>query len=75
MLAQRYREQHGGQHRLDNSGFTHQLHGITDTLWGLFVACGYVFKELHAEARYVIDSVLTAAVSGWRWSAGDRRGR
>ncbi len=60
VLAQRYMEQHWGQNRLDKSGFRRQLHALTDTLWGLFATCGQVIKELHTEARYVIDSFPVA---------------
>ena len=56
VLAQRYMEQHWGQNKLDKSGFTRQLHALTDTLLGLFATCGQVLKALHTEARYVIDS-------------------
>jgi len=58
--AQRYMEGHWGQNRLDKSGFTRQLHALTDTLLGLFATCGQVLKELHTEARYVIDSFPVA---------------
>ncbi len=66
VLGQRYMEQHWGQNRLDKSGFTRQLHALTDTLLGLFATCGHVLKELHTEARYVIDSFPVAVCQNIR---------
>ena len=39
---------------------------MTDTLLGLFAICGQVLKELHTEARYVIDSFLVAVCQNIR---------
>lgn len=66
VLGQRYMEQHWGQNPLDKSGFTRQLHALTDTLLGLFATCGQVLKELHTEARYVIDSFPVAVCQNIR---------
>ena len=66
VLAQRYMEQHWGQNKLDKSGFTRQLHALTDTLLGLFATCGQVLKALHTEARYVIDSFPVAVCHNTR---------
>ncbi len=55
-----YREQHWGMKRLDKSGFTRQLHRLTDTRWGLFATFGRMLQALHTEARYVIDSFPVA---------------
>lgn len=66
VLGQRYMEEHWGQNRLDKSGFTRQLHALTDTLLGLFATCGQVLKELHTEARYVIDSFPVAVCQNIR---------
>jgi len=60
VLGQRYMEQRWGQNKLDKSGFSRQLHALTETLHGLFATCGQVLKELHTEARYVIDSFPVA---------------
>ena len=65
-LARCCMEQHWGQDRLDKSGFTRQLHALTDTLWGLFATCGQVLKDLHTEARYVIDSFPVAVCQNIR---------
>lgn len=56
VLGQRYMEQYWGQKSLDKSGFNRQLHALADTLLGLFATCGQLLKDLHTEARYVIDS-------------------
>lgn len=66
VLGQRYMEQHWGQHKLDKSGFTRQLHALTDTLLALFATCGQVLKALHTEARYVIDSFPVAVCQNCR---------
>lgn len=66
VLGQRYMEQHWGQNKLDKSGFTRQLHALTDTLLGLFATCGQVLKDLHTEARYVIDSFPVAVCHNTR---------
>ncbi|HEX8504546.1 MAG TPA: IS982 family transposase [Hymenobacter sp.] len=66
VLGRRYMEQHWGQNRLDKSGFTRQPHALTDTLLGLFATCGHVLKELHTEARYVIDSFPVAVCQNVR---------
>jgi len=66
VLGQRYMEQHWGQNKLDKSGFTRQLHALTDTLLGLFATCGALLKDLHTEARYVIDSFLVAVCHNTR---------
>ena len=65
-LGQRYMEQHWGQNRLDKSGFTRRLHALTETLLGLFATCGQVLKDLHTEARYVIDSFPVAVCQNIR---------
>lgn len=65
-LGRRYMEQHWGQNRLDKSGFTRRLHTLTDTLLALFATCGQVLKELHTEARYVIDSFPVAVCQNVR---------
>ena len=65
-LGQRYMEQHWGQRPLDKSGFSRRLHALTDTLWGLFATCGQLLKELHTEARYVIDSFPVAVCHNTR---------
>lgn len=66
VLGQRYMEQHWGQNKLDKSGFTRQLHALTDTLLGLFATCGELLKDLHTEARYVIDSFPVAVCHNTR---------
>jgi len=66
VLGQRYMQQHWGQHKLDKSGFNRQLHALTDTLLGLFATCGQVLKDLHTEARYVIDSFPVAVCQNCR---------
>lgn len=53
-------EQRWGQNKLDKSGFTRQLHALTDTLLALFATCGHVLKQLNTEARYIIDSFPVA---------------
>lgn len=65
-LGQRYMEQHWGQKRLDKSGFNRQLHALADTLAGLFATFGTLLKNLHAEARYVIDSFPVAGCHNMR---------
>ena len=66
VLGQRYMEQHWGPNRLDKSGCTRQLHALTETLLSLFATCGQVLKELHTEARYVIDSFPVAVCQNVR---------
>lgn len=66
VVARHYMEQHWGQNKLDKSGFTRQLHALTDTLLALFAICGQVLKELHIEARYVIDSFPVAVCHNTR---------
>ena len=66
VLGQRYMEQHWGQKRLDKSGFSRQLHRLADTLTGLFATFGTLLKELHTEARYVIDSFPVAVCQNIR---------
>lgn len=61
-----YMEQHWGQNKRDKSGFTRRLHALTDTLLALFATCGQVLKELHTEARYVIDSFPVAGCQNVR---------
>lgn len=65
-LGQRYMEQHWGQNTLDKSGFNRQLHALTDTLLGLFATFGQLLKDLHTEARYVIDSFPVAVCHNTR---------
>ena len=60
MVAKHYMEQHGGQNRLDKSGFTRRLHALTDTLHVLFALVGNWLKHRHTEARYVLDSFPVA---------------
>lgn len=64
--AKHYMEQHWGQNKLDKSGFTRQLHALTDTLLGLFATCGTLLKNLHTEARYIIDSFPVAVCHNTR---------
>ena len=66
VLGQRYMEQHWGQKRLDKSGFNRQLHALADTLTGLFAPFGTLLKELHTEARHVIDSFPVAVCHNTR---------
>jgi len=66
VLGQRYMEQYWGQKSLDKSGFNRQLHALTDTLLGLFATFGQLLKDLHAEARYVIDSFPVAVCHNTR---------
>ncbi len=66
VLGQRYLEQHWGQNRLDKSGFSRQLHGLADTLAGLFATFGALLKALHTDARYVIDSFPVAVCHNTR---------
>ncbi|MGI4864076.1 MAG: IS982 family transposase [Janthinobacterium lividum] len=61
-----YMEQHWGQNRLDKNGFTRRLHRLSDTLLALFATCGHFLKELHTEARYVIDSFPVAVCQNIR---------
>ncbi|OGX80764.1 hypothetical protein BEN49_03355 [Hymenobacter coccineus] len=56
VVAKHYMEQHWGQNRLDKSGFTRRLHALTDTLLSLFATFGALLKDVHLEARYVLDS-------------------
>ena len=65
-LGQRYMEQHWGQKRLDKSGFNRQLHALADPLAGLFAPFGTLLNNLHAEARYVIDSFPVAVCHNTR---------
>ncbi len=65
-LGQRYMEQHWRQSKLDKSGFTRQLHALTATLLALFATCGQVLKDLHTQARYVIDSFPVAVCQNIR---------
>ena len=60
VLARHHMQAHWGQRKLDKSGFTRQLHALSDTLLGLFAPCGQVLKEPHTEARHVIDSFPVA---------------
>ncbi|GAA3993715.1 IS982 family transposase [Hymenobacter antarcticus] len=66
VLGQRYMEQHWGQKSLDKSGFNRQLHALADTLAGLFATFGQLLKNLHTEARYVIDSFPVAVCHNTR---------
>ena len=66
VLGQRYMEQHWGQKILDKSGFNQQSHALADTLAGLFAPFGQLLKNLHTEARYVIDSFSVAACHNTR---------
>lgn len=66
VLGQRYMEQHWGQNALDKSGFNRQLHALTDTLLGLFATFGQLLKDLHTDARYVIDSFPVAVCHNTR---------
>lgn len=65
-IGRRYMEQHWGQNRLDKSGFTRRLHALTATLPALFAACAQVLKDLHTDARYVIDSFPLAVCQNIR---------
>lgn len=58
MVARHDVKQHGGQNRLDKSGFARRLHALPDTLLALFALVGEVLKHLHLETRYVLDSFL-----------------
>ena len=64
--GQQYMEQHWGQKSLDKSGFNRQLHALADTLAGLFATFGTLLKNLHTEARYVIDSFPVAVCHNTR---------
>lgn len=66
VVAKHYMEQHWGQNRLDKSGFTRRLHALTDTLLALFALVGEVLKQLHTEARYVLDSFPVAVCHNTR---------
>ena len=72
VLGQRYMEQHWGQNRLDQSGFTRQLHRLADALAGLFATFGTLLKDLHTDARYVIDSFPVAVCHNTRIPRGKR---
>ena len=66
VVAKHYMEQHWGQNRLDKSGFTRRLHALTDTLYSLFATVGDVLKQVHDEARYVLDSFPVAVCHNTR---------
>jgi len=66
VLGQRYLEQHWGQAKLDKSGFCRRLHALADSLAALFAAFGQALKQLHTEARYVIDSFPVAVCHNTR---------
>ncbi|MFD1188889.1 transposase, partial [Pontibacter rugosus] len=66
VVAKHYMEQHWGQNRLDRSGFTRRLHALTDTLHALFATFGDLLKDLHTEARYVVDSFPVAVCHNTR---------
>ena len=66
VVAKHYMEQHWGQNRLDKSGFTRRLHALTDTLHTLFATVGDALKQLHDEARYVLDSFPVAVCHNTR---------
>jgi len=65
-LGRHYMEQHWGQNRLDKSGFTRRLHTLADTLLALFALVGDLVKNLHTEARYVLDSFPVAVCHNTR---------
>jgi hypothetical protein len=66
VVAKHYMEQHWGQNQLDKSGFTRRLHALTDTLLALFATFGDLLKQLHLEARYVLDSFPVAVCHNTR---------
>ena len=66
VLGQHYMERHWGQKCLDKSGFNRQLHRLSDTLAGLFATFGTLLKDLHTEARCVIDSFPVAVCHNTR---------
>jgi hypothetical protein len=66
VVAKHYMEQHWGQNQLDKSGFTRRLHALTDTLYTLFATVGDVLKQVHDEARYVLDSFPVAVCHNTR---------
>ena len=66
VVGKHYMEQHWGQNRLDKSGFTRRLHALTDTLQALFATVGELLKQLHTEARYVLDSFPVAVCHNTR---------
>ena len=66
VLGQHYMKQHCGHKLLDKSGFNRQLHRLADTLAGLFATFGTLRKDLHTEARYVIDSFPVAVCHNTR---------
>lgn len=66
VVAKHYMEQHWGQNRLDKSGFTRRLHALTDTLLALFATFGDLLKQVHTEARYVLDSFPVAVCHNTR---------
>ncbi len=75
MVAKHYMEQHWGQNRLDKSGFTRRLHALTDTLCSLFATFGDILKQLHTEARYVLDSFPVAVCHKMRFKHLGRASR
>ena len=64
--ARRYMQQHWGMKALDKSGFTRQLHRLHETLKYLFFSLVHHLKQLHTEARYVIDSFPVAVCDNVR---------
>ena len=66
VVAKHYMEQHWGQNCLDKSGFTRRLHALTDTLLSLFATFGDLLKQVHLEARYVLDSFPVAVCHNTR---------
>ncbi|AMR25574.1 hypothetical protein A0257_23090 (plasmid) [Hymenobacter psoromatis] len=75
VVAKHYMEQHWGQNRLDKSGFTRRLHALTDTLCSLFATFGDILKQLHTEARYVLDSFPVAVCHKMRFKHLGRASR
>jgi hypothetical protein len=66
VVAKHYMEQHWGQNRLHKSGFTRRLHALTDTLLALFATFGDLLKQVHGDARYVLDSFAIAVCHNTR---------
>lgn len=66
VVAKHYMEQHWGQNQLDKSGLTRRLHALSDLLHTLFATFGDLLKDLHTEARYVVDSFPVAVCHNTR---------
>lgn len=68
-LGRHYTEQHLGQNRLDKSGFTRRLPALNDTPPALLRPERSCSKDLHTEARCVVDSFPVAVCQNIRFPA------